>query len=98
MTTAESWVQIPGGWVLRAIADEREQETIDDGITAAVRQFYADYTDATSLDPSFRAALDKIGEYGMREVDDIVYDAELAVAGETGRHFDSFDQPREDDQ
>lgn len=72
---------------LRSLADQGDRERIDDGLKAAVRQYYQDFTDAEYVDVPFWRALIAISEYGTMDVDEIIADVEQDLHSETGRKF-----------
>lgn len=89
---------IPAGWLLDALLRQRDMEAVDDGIRAAVRGFYADYTEAEALDPAFAAALERVSEYGDADSEDLVAEVERELHGRTGRFFTGLNRDDIDDE
>lgn len=53
----------PPGFVLRALEEQRRQQEVEDGIRAIVRTYYQNYTDATTLEPTFTRALMDVAQH-----------------------------------
>lgn len=77
-------------WFMRAMLDQRDRDSIDEGLAASVRAFFADYEDADSVvrcDPSFYRALEKLSEYGNEDIDELIERVEREITQATGRKF-----------
>ena len=78
---------------LQSLVETHRRIALEDGIEAAIWQYYDDYTDATELDPEFIAALKVVtgdGAYISKPLEQIVDDAEQAVR-EDGREVFTVD-------
>lgn len=82
-------------WFLTAIADQRRNEDIVDGIKKLVVAYYDEYSDATSIDVdtlgTFRAIETLCTELSIDfELVEVVTEAEAEVLRDTGRRVVTF--------
>ena len=73
--------------ILEMWANQRERETVSEGLMAAVKQYYRDNTDATTLEQPFWGAIETLCEYSDIDFEEIVRQAESELHEETGRAF-----------
>lgn len=84
---------------IQAMTDQANTEAIEDGLKAAVRGYYDNYTDAVELDGTFVRALMTICsntfEYDL-DPDEIIFAAEEEIRA-TGRQVKTVDDPNADE-
>lgn len=67
--------------------DQSDRELVADGLKAAVRRYYANYTDSEEIDGAFWRALDAVAEYADGDLNDLIAEVEAQITADTGRVF-----------
>ena len=76
-----------GSWFLDGFVDQRERETVADGLRALIRQFMADNTDETDLPADLYNSLNRwFSDYMDEDLDELIQDTlDDIEAAERGR-------------